>query len=126
MQIAEIDATDETAPYVAKTYRWDPSEPVATRPLALTLWTREGTERETLYYAHDLRKSPPWKATWPRKIPSASLPNTTTKALASSTTTTAATILWAVDGYPASQSRNKVGGICANLLGIGLCTIRIY
>ena len=57
MQIAEIDATDETAPYVAKTYRWDPSEPVATRPLALTLWTREGNVRETLYYAHDLRKN---------------------------------------------------------------------
>ncbi|MBT9450582.1 RHS repeat-associated core domain-containing protein [Akkermansia glycaniphila] len=57
VQIAEIDATDETAPYVAKTYRWDPSEPVATRPLALTLWTREGTARETLYYAHDLRKN---------------------------------------------------------------------
>ncbi|OCA03816.1 RHS repeat-associated core domain-containing protein [Akkermansia glycaniphila] len=57
VQIAEIDATDETAPYVTKTYRWDPSEPVATRPLALTLWTREGTERETLYYAHDLRKN---------------------------------------------------------------------
>ena len=57
MQIAEIDATDETAPYAAKTYRWDPSEPVATRPLALTLWTREGTARETLYYAHDLRKN---------------------------------------------------------------------
>ncbi|MBT9449492.1 hypothetical protein ICN84_05305 [Akkermansia glycaniphila] len=57
MQIAEIDATDETAPYVAKTYRWDPSEPVATRPLALSLWTREGTARETLYYAHDLRKN---------------------------------------------------------------------
>ncbi|MBT9449494.1 RHS repeat-associated core domain-containing protein [Akkermansia glycaniphila] len=57
MQIAEIDATDETAPYVAKTYRRDPSEPVATRPLALTLWTREGTARETLYYAHDLRKN---------------------------------------------------------------------
>ena len=57
MQIAKIDATDETAPYVTKTYRWDPSEPVATRPLALTLWTREGTARETLYYAHDLRKN---------------------------------------------------------------------
>ena len=57
VQIAEIDATDQTAPYVAKTYRWDPSEPVATRPLALTLWTREGTARETLYYAHDLRKN---------------------------------------------------------------------
>ncbi|SEH88843.1 RHS repeat-associated core domain-containing protein [Akkermansia glycaniphila] len=57
VQIAEIDATDETALYVAKTYRWDPSEPVATRPLALTLWTREGTARETLYYAHDLRKN---------------------------------------------------------------------
>ena len=57
MQIAEIDATDETAPYVTKTYRWAPSEPVATRPLALSLWTREGAVRETLYYAHDLRKN---------------------------------------------------------------------
>ena len=57
VQIAEIDATNETAPYVAKTYRWDPSEPVATRPLSLTLWTREGAARETLYYAHDLRKN---------------------------------------------------------------------
>ena len=57
VQIAEIDATDETAPYVAKTYRWDPSEPVTTRPLALSLWTREGTARETLYYARDLRKN---------------------------------------------------------------------
>ncbi|WP_343206919.1 RHS repeat-associated core domain-containing protein [Akkermansia glycaniphila] len=34
-----------------------PSEPVATRPLALTLWTREGTARETLYYTHDLQKN---------------------------------------------------------------------
>ncbi|SEH91561.1 RHS repeat domain-containing protein [Akkermansia glycaniphila] len=54
VQIAEIDATDEAAPFVTKTYRWSPT---ATRPLALFLWTREGNVRETLYYAHDLRKN---------------------------------------------------------------------
>ncbi len=31
MKIAEIDATNEDAPQVEKTYLWDPSEPVANR-----------------------------------------------------------------------------------------------
>ena len=113
VQIAEIDATDATAPYVAKTCRWAPSDPVATRllALALALWTREGTARETLYYAHDLRKNvvshlrwqrpaprilpirplrqhPPWKATWRKKIHSATPPNITTKTSTLPVTTT--------------------------------------
>ena len=56
MQIAEIDATNEDAPQVVKTYLWDPSEPVATRILHLTVWNN-GTETESLYYTHDLQKN---------------------------------------------------------------------
>ncbi|WP_156850352.1 hypothetical protein [Akkermansia glycaniphila] len=112
VQIAEIDATDETAPYVAKTYWWDPSEPVATRPLALTLWTRERTARETLYYAHGLRNnlislsssaractshlvsmipsaaSLPWREMRRSTAPAVSSPSTTIQASVSSPPTT--------------------------------------
>ena len=56
VQIAEIDATNEDAPQVAKTYLWDPSEPVATRVLHMTVWNN-GTETESLYYTHDLQKN---------------------------------------------------------------------
>lgn len=34
-----------------------PQKTVATRPLVMSLWTLEGTARETLYYAHDLCKN---------------------------------------------------------------------
>nr|WP_246789133.1 RHS repeat-associated core domain-containing protein [Akkermansia glycaniphila] len=56
VQIAEIDATNEDAPQVVKTYLWDPSEPVATRVLHMTVWNN-GTEVESLYYTHDLQKN---------------------------------------------------------------------
>ena len=56
VQIAEIDATNEDTPQVAKTYLWDPSEPVATRILHMTVWNN-GTETESLYYTHDLQKN---------------------------------------------------------------------
>ena len=56
VQIAEIDATNEDAPQVVKTYLWDPSEPVATRILHMTVWNN-GVEVESLYYTHDLQKN---------------------------------------------------------------------
>ena len=56
VQIAEIDSTNEDAPQVVKTYLWDPSEPVATRVLHMTVWNN-GTETESLYYTHDLQKN---------------------------------------------------------------------
>ena len=55
VQNAEIDATNEDAPQVVKTYLWDPSEPVAARILHMTVWNN-GTEVESLYYTHDLQK----------------------------------------------------------------------
>ena len=56
VQIAEIDATNEDAPQVVKTYLWDPAEPVATRVLHMTVWNN-GEEVESLYYTHDLQKN---------------------------------------------------------------------
>ncbi len=54
--MAEIDATNETAPQVAKTYLWDPSESVATRILHINVWNN-GEEMESLYCTHDLQKN---------------------------------------------------------------------
>lgn len=60
LQIAELDATqdtEETPAILTRTYFWDPSEPVATRVLAMTRWNVETTGRESIYFTHDLQKN---------------------------------------------------------------------
>ena len=42
LQVAECDLTVET-PALVRSYLWDPSEPQATRVLAMTRWEANGT-----------------------------------------------------------------------------------
>ncbi len=55
--MAECDLTGET-PVVVRSYIWDPSEPEATRVLAMTRWEANGTQvKEHLYCMHDAMKN---------------------------------------------------------------------
>ena len=57
LQVAECDLTGET-PVVVRSYLWDPSEPEATRVLAMTRWEANGTQvKEHLYCMHDAMKN---------------------------------------------------------------------
>ena len=57
LQVAECDLTGET-PKLVRSYLWDPSEPEATRVLAMTRWEANGTqEKEHLYCMHDAMKN---------------------------------------------------------------------
>lgn len=57
LQIAEFDLSMET-PVLTRSYLWDPTEPTATRILAMTRWKANGTEQEEdLYYMHDALKN---------------------------------------------------------------------
>ena len=57
LQVAECDLTGET-PVLVRSYLWDPSEPQATRVLAMTSWEANGTqEKEHLYCMHDAMKN---------------------------------------------------------------------
>lgn len=60
LPIAELDATnadESTSAVLRKTYLWDPSEPVATRVLAMTCFDEAGNYVEDLYYTHDALKN---------------------------------------------------------------------
>ena len=55
--MAECDLTGET-PALVRSYLWDPSEPEATRVLAMTRWEANGTQvKEHLYCMHDAMKN---------------------------------------------------------------------
>ena len=55
--MAECDLTGET-PVLVRSYLWDPSEPEATRVLAMTRWEANGTQvKEHLYCMHDAMKN---------------------------------------------------------------------
>ena len=57
LQVAECDLTGET-PALVRSYLWDPSEPEATRVLAMTRWEANGTQvKEHLYCMHDAMKN---------------------------------------------------------------------
>ena len=57
LQVAECDLTGET-PVLVRSYLWDPSEPEATRVLAMTRWEANGTQvKEHLYCMHDAMKN---------------------------------------------------------------------
>ena len=57
LQVAECDLTGET-PALVRSYLWDPSEPQATRVLAMTRWEANGTQvKEHLYCMHDAMKN---------------------------------------------------------------------
>jgi len=57
LQVAECDLTGET-PKLVRSYLWDPSEPEATRVLAMTRWEANGTQvKEHLYCMHDAMKN---------------------------------------------------------------------
>ena len=57
LQVAECDLTGET-PKLVRSYLWDPSEPQATRVLAMTRWEANGTQvKEHLYCMHDAMKN---------------------------------------------------------------------
>ena len=57
LQVAECDLTGET-PELVRSYLWDPSEPEATRVLAMTRWEANGTQvKEHLYCMHDAMKN---------------------------------------------------------------------
>ena len=57
LQVAECDLTGET-PVLVRSYLWDPSEPQATRVLAMTRWEANGTQvKEHLYCMHDAMKN---------------------------------------------------------------------
>ena len=57
LQVAECDLTGET-PVVVRSYLWAPSEPEATRVLAMTRWEANGTQvKEHLYCMHDAMKN---------------------------------------------------------------------
>ncbi len=57
LQVAECDLTGET-PVLVRSYLWDPSEPQATRVLAMTRWEENGTQvKEHLYCMHDAMKN---------------------------------------------------------------------
>ena len=57
LQVAECDLTGET-PTLVRSYLWDPSEPEATRVLAMTRWEANGTQvKEHLYCMHDAMKN---------------------------------------------------------------------
>ena len=80
--VQRLDATQGNA--VRTEFVWDPTEPVATRPLAM----RAKNWGLNLFYSHDGNKN----------VSEVFYPNTTTTPSPSSTTTTATTTQWMVDG----------------------------
>ncbi|WP_218824869.1 hypothetical protein [Akkermansia muciniphila] len=49
---------DRGKPVLVRSYLWDPSEPQATRVLAMTRWEANGTQvKEHLYCMHDAMKN---------------------------------------------------------------------